>query len=90
MDENSGSFIYLLCLYASYIRIADATPAFRDSSFPSMGIRISVSACSVSSSVSPFPSFPMRKAVPLPVILLVVEVRALQVRCVGADSMLFQ
>ena len=55
---------YRLCLAASYISIPAAIAALRDSTFPHIGIRIRQSAASAASSVSPFPSFPIRKAVP--------------------------
>jgi hypothetical protein len=44
----------LLCLTASYVRIVHAIAALRDSTSPCIGILISVSACLVISSVSPF------------------------------------
>jgi len=57
-------FLFLRCLLASYIKIPDAMAAFKDSTLPSMGIRIRVSACPVRASVRPFPSFPIKNAVP--------------------------
>ena len=33
-------FLFLRCLLASYIKIPDAMAAFKDSTLPSMGIRI--------------------------------------------------
>ena len=56
----------LLCLAVSNIRIEAAIAAFKDSTFPAMGIFTQASAAAESSSVRPFPSFPMRKPV-LPV-----------------------
>ena len=46
------------------MRTADAIAAFNDSTFPSIGIRIRHSAASAIASVRPFPSFPIRNAVP--------------------------
>ena len=55
-------FSLLLCLPASYIRIAEAIPAFRDSTFPHMGMRISRSASAAAASDRPRLSFPIRNA----------------------------
>ena len=56
----------LLCLAASNISMEAAMAAFKDSTCPAIGILISVSAQAVNSSLRPFPSFPMKNAVPLP------------------------
>ena len=52
------------CRLTSNMSTAAATAAFSDSAFPCMGIRIRPSAHSATSSLNPFPSFPMRNAVP--------------------------
>ncbi len=52
-----------LCRYASYNSTEDATAAFRDSTFPSMGIFTNISAQAAVSFRRPLPSFPIKKAV---------------------------
>ncbi len=54
----------LLCLPASNMSTAAATAAFSDSARPCMGMRTRQSAHSATSPLRPFPSFPMRNAVP--------------------------
>ena len=63
-----GSFLishisnHLRCLYASYARRVADIAAFNDSTCPAIGIRSRRSAFDDNSSVSPFPSFPIRNA----------------------------
>ena len=49
-------------LVASYINIDVAIAAFSDSTFPAIGILISLSALFATSSLNPFASFPINKA----------------------------
>ena len=64
IDNRQTYLPVLLCLAVSYIRIPAAIAAFKDSTFPSIGILIRQSAESDNSSLRPFPSFPMKNAVP--------------------------
>ena len=61
---NELNYINSLWRIVSYIRIVADTAAFRDSTFPFIGIFILWSASAVISSVRPFPSFPIRNALP--------------------------
>ena len=61
---NELNYINSLWRIVSYIRIVAETAAFRDSTFPFIGIFILWSASAVISSVRPFPSFPIRNALP--------------------------
>lgn len=53
---------FLFCRYASYNNTVDATAAFSDSTLPSIGMLILLSAHAAVSFRSPLPSFPIRKA----------------------------
>lgn len=55
LHETPPFVCYRLWRAASYMRIPDAMAAFRDSTFPHIGICIRQSALSAASSVSPFP-----------------------------------
>ena len=58
---STGTLQLLLCLAVSNIRTEAAIAAFRDSTFPSMGIFTRQSASEVVSSVRPLASFPIKK-----------------------------
>ena len=57
---STGTLQLLLCLAVSNIRTEAAIAAFRDSTFPSMGIFTRQSASEVVSSVRPLASFPIK------------------------------